>query len=75
MSDQLESQVESTVEPVSLDTIEDHYNRLKLLVESINEDAIKANKGNKSAGIRLRKSLRLVKEYSSTFVKFTLGKS
>lgn len=55
-------------------SIEEHYDRLKLLVESIKEDAVKAQKGNKSAGIRLRKSLRLVKEYSGNFVKFTLGK-
>ena len=73
MSDELEQLQELNVEDPS--TIEEHYERLKLLVESINSDAIKAHKGNKSAGIRLRKSLRLVKEYSGTFVKFTLGKS
>ena len=73
MSEELE-QLQETPVLQDPETIEEHYARLKLLVESINEDAIKANKGNKSAGIRLRKSLRLVKEYSGTFVKFTLGK-
>jgi len=73
MSEELE-QLQETPVLQDPETIEEHYVRLKLLVESINEDAIKANKGNKSAGIRLRKSLRLVKEYSGTFVKFTLGK-
>lgn len=73
MSEELE-QLQETPVLQDPETIEDHYERLRLLVESIKEDAIKANKGNKSAGIRLRKSLRLVKEYSGTFVKFTLGK-
>ena len=52
----------------------EHYSRLKLLVESIEEDALKSERGNKAAGVRLRKSLRLLKEYSGNFVKFTLGK-
>lgn len=70
----MSEELNKNVELEKPESIEDHYDRLKLLVESINEDVIKAQKGNKSAGIRLRKSLRLVKEYSGSFVKFTLGK-
>ena len=73
MSDELEQLQELNVQDPA--TIEEHYTRLNLLIESINADVIKAHKGNKSAGIRLRKSLRLVKEYSGIFIKFTLGKS
>ena len=52
----------------------DHYSALKYLVESLEEDILKSNKGNKSAGVRLRKSLRSLKSYSQDFIKFTLGK-
>ena len=31
-----------------------------------------AEKGNKAAGVRLRKSLRKLKQFSGDFVKFTL---
>ena len=48
--------------------------KVRLLIESMEEDAIKANKGNKAAGVRLRKSLRYLKTVSGDFVKFTLGK-
>lgn len=69
----MDSQVmESSV--VNLDSISDHYSHLKLLVESIESDVIKSNKGNKAAGVRLRKSLRHLKGFSGDFVKFTLSK-
>tara|TARA_Y100000589_G_C27178153_1_gene639638 strand:+ start:1474 stop:1695 length:222 start_codon:yes stop_codon:yes gene_type:complete len=65
-------QVEETIaDPTS---VEEYYGRLKLLVESMELDALKSNKGNKAAGIRLRKSLRHLKSYSGDFVKFTLQK-
>jgi hypothetical protein len=54
--------------------ISDFYNKIRLLVESMEEDSLKANKGNKAAGVRLRKSLRYLKSTSGDFVKFTLGK-
>ena len=65
-------QVEETIaDPTS---VEEYYSRLKLLVESMELDALKSNKGNKAAGIRLRKGLRHLKSYSGDFVKFTLQK-
>ena len=54
--------------------ISEFYGKVRLLIESMEEDAIKANKGNKAAGVRLRKSLRYLKTVSGDFVKFTLGK-
>tara|TARA_B000000557_G_scaffold258813_1_gene253771 strand:- start:642 stop:866 length:225 start_codon:yes stop_codon:yes gene_type:complete len=65
---------ETEVEEIDLSTIESHYLHLRLLVETIESDALKANKGNKSAGVRLRKSLRHLKSFTSDFVKFTLNK-
>lgn len=62
-------------EELSLETIQDHYDHLKLLVDSMESDALKTNKGNKAAGVRLRKTLRHTKSYLGEFVKFTLGKS
>ncbi len=53
-------------------THQEHYESIKVLVESIEKDMLKSEKGNKSAGIRLRKSLRLLKKYSQDFVKFSL---
>lgn len=50
----------------------EYYNALKLFVESLETDVLKSNKGNKAAGVRLRKSLRRLKQFSGDFVKFTL---
>ncbi len=54
--------------------ISEFYGKVKLLIESMEEDVLKANKGNKAASVRLRKSLRYLKTVSGDFVKFTLGK-
>tara|TARA_Y100000114_G_C11763244_1_gene331186 strand:+ start:4402 stop:4623 length:222 start_codon:yes stop_codon:yes gene_type:complete len=59
---------------VSLESIEEHYHHLKVLLESMESDVVKSQKGNKSAGVRLRKSLRLLKGNTGDFIKFTLGK-
>lgn len=61
-------------EEIKLETFSDYYDDLKLLVESIQNDVSKSEKGNKSAQVRLRKSLRLLKEKCSTYVKFSQGK-
>jgi hypothetical protein len=77
MSEVMENNVNSEVmesNVVNLESISDHYSHLKLLVESIESDVIKSNKGNKAAGVRLRKSLRHLKGFSGDFVKFTLSK-
>jgi hypothetical protein len=73
MSDVIEK-IEET-EVTELETIHDHYEHLRLIVDSMESDALKSSKGNKAAGVRLRKSLRHAKSYLGEFVKFTLGKS
>jgi len=69
MSDQLEHS-----EEVLLESTKDHFDYLKTIVESLEADVLKSEKGNKAAGVRLRKSLRLLKGQVGDFVKFTLGK-
>tara|TARA_B100000214_G_C23974250_1_gene631876 strand:+ start:12762 stop:12965 length:204 start_codon:yes stop_codon:yes gene_type:complete len=49
------------------------WEELKTLVESLESDVVKnAVKGNKSAGVRVRKGLRLVKKQATELVKATL---
>lgn len=69
-----ELDVTSVQEDFEPKDISEFYGKVKLLVESMEEDSLKANKGNKAAGVRLRKSLRYLKSISGDFVKFTLGK-
>ena len=52
----------------------DFYNAMKILVEQMESDVLKSTKGNKAAGVRLRKSLRHLKSHTGDFVKFTLNK-
>lgn len=59
---------------VELNTQQDHYNFIKTLLESLEVEVIKSEKGNKSAGVRLRKNLRLLKSHTQDFIKFTLNK-
>ena len=68
--DQLE-QVEEVSEPSNN---QEFYSYIRLMVESMEADVIKSERGNKAAATRLRKSLRLLKATSGDFVKFTLGK-
>jgi hypothetical protein len=56
----------------SLESNQEYYNTLRLFVEGLESDVLKSNKGNKAAGVRLRKSLRKLKQFSGDFVKFTL---
>ena len=69
MSDQLEQS-----EEILLESTKEHFEYLKTIVESLESDVLKSEKGNKAAGVRLRKSLRLIKSQVGDFVKFTLGK-
>ena len=66
---------EEITEELNLQDSNDYYNYLKVIVESIESDVLKNQNGNKSAGVRLRKNLRLLKNTSSDFIKHTLGKS
>lgn len=58
-------------DPVSLT---EYYSRLRIMVESMESDVLKSERGNKAAGTRLRKNLRLLKKTSADFVRFSLGK-
>ena len=53
--------------------LEQKWEELKVLVESIEADIIKNVKGNKSAGVRARKGLRLLKTNASEIVKVSLA--
>ena len=48
------------------------WEELKVLVESLELDVHKNASGNKSAGVRARKGLRLVKSRASELVKSSL---
>ena len=50
----------------------DQCAELKTIVESLEVDVLKNANGNKSAGVRVRKGLRLLKNRSSTLVKSSL---
>lgn len=69
-----ETVIETSQEEIVLSSVEDYYNHLKLLVDSMELDAQKTHKGNKAAGVRIRKSLRHLKGFTGEFVKFTLNK-
>ena len=66
MSDQ-QIQTDDLLE--NLNDNSEYYKALKLFVESLESDVLKSNKGNKAAGVRLRKSLRRLKQFSGDFVK------
>lgn len=72
MDEVVQNEIESN--EVVLESVEDYYNVLKTTVESMESDVLKSSKGNKTAGVRLRKSLRFLKSHSGAFVKFTLAK-
>jgi hypothetical protein len=55
-------------------TFSEYYEEIKKIVESIEKDIIKSDKGIKSAKVSVRKHLRLMKTTCSDFVKFSLGK-
>jgi hypothetical protein len=51
----------------------DEWKELKVLVESLELDVHKNAGGNKSAGVRARKGLRLLKKKASDLVKSSLS--
>ncbi len=53
----------------------DEWKQLKVLVESLELDMHKNASGNKSAGVRARKGLRLLKKQASEIVKISLEES
>jgi hypothetical protein len=72
MNDVIQKEIDS--DEIVLETIEDYYNMLKTTMESMESDVLKTSKGNKTASVRLRKSLRFLKKHTGDFVKFTLAK-
>ncbi len=50
------------------------WTELRNLVESLSDDINKNAGGNKAAGTRARKGLRVLKTTASELVKLTLGK-
>jgi len=50
----------------------DEWTELKVLVESLELDVHKNASGNKSAGVRARKGLRLLKQRAADLVKTSL---
>ncbi len=75
MTDHVEDQISEldSDTPIEPTNVTEHYSRLRVLLESMETDMLKNSNGNKAAGTRLRKSLRLLKNYSGDFVKFTLS--
>ena len=53
--------------------LESKWNELKVLIESLEVDIQKNITGNKSAGVRARKGLRLLKSNASNIVKASLA--
>ena len=69
VEEMLEQEDQPTPQP---ETVAEFYQQIRLLVESMESDVLKNDRGNKAAGTRLRKSLRLLKAYSGDFVKFSV---
>lgn len=55
------------------DKLVEQYEELKTLIESLQVDVVKNASGNKSAGVRARKSLREMKKLASEIVKLSLS--
>ena len=51
----------------------DNWKEFKVLVESLDLDVHKNANGNKSAGVRARKGLRLIKKQAAELVKSSLS--
>jgi len=74
MSEELVTEEIEKTELQDPETLTEYYSRLRIMVESMESDVLKSEKGNKAAGTRLRKNLRLLKKTSADFVRFSLGK-
>ena len=56
-----------------MDNLIEKWSELKVLVESLELDIHKNASGNKSAGVRARKGLRLLKQSAAELVKESLA--
>tara|TARA_Y100001972_G_C7667883_1_gene338380 strand:- start:26903 stop:27115 length:213 start_codon:yes stop_codon:yes gene_type:complete len=59
-------------ETIYEETLNEQYEILKVLVDTLEKDINKSLKGNKSAGVRLRKSLRETSKSASAMIKTSL---
>jgi len=59
------------MESASNAVVADKWTEVKTLVEAIELDVLKNARGNASAGVRVRKGLRLLKKVASELVKTT----
>ena len=76
MSEFVENEIEKIDQADSFEDsadIQEYYDKLRVLFESTSLDVAKSNKGNKAAGVRLRKSMRALKKELGSFIKFTLN--
>jgi hypothetical protein len=55
--------------------LSDQWDQLKVLVDSLEVDIRKSLNGNKSAGVRARKGLRLVKNSAADLIRTSLTAS
>jgi hypothetical protein len=58
-----------------MSSVVESYEELRTLIESLELDVHKSARGNKSAGVRVRKGLRLLKRSASDLVKSSLESS
>ena len=58
-----------------MENVVESYERLKVLVESLELDVHKSARGNKSAGVRVRKGLRTLKREATDLVRTSLESS
>tara|TARA_B100000123_G_C25511016_1_gene332287 strand:- start:42 stop:254 length:213 start_codon:yes stop_codon:yes gene_type:complete len=61
-------------EEIQPQTPTEYYDMLRTMLESLERDVHKFESGTKAAGVRVRKGLRLIRDETNRFVKFTLGK-
>ena len=58
-----------------MENVVNSYERLRVLVESLELDVHKSAGGNKSAGVRVRKGLRTLKREATDLVRASLEAS
>jgi len=58
-----------------MSNIVENYEKLKVLIDSLELDIHKSARGNKSAGVRVRKGLRLLKREATDLVRSSLEES
>ena len=55
-----------------MSSILDQWSEIKVLIETLDLDVVKNANGNKSAGVRARRGLRLLKTKSAELVRETI---